>query len=96
MIWPDYCTRETLAKRLELKPGAIDQLVTRGILPAPVMIGDALRWKWATVEQALEGTRRGMDSARLSGNDDGEEPFISGARRAAEAAAARPRRHQAT
>ncbi len=96
MIWPDYCTRETLAKRLELKPGAIDQLVTRGILPAPVMIGDALRWKWATVEQALEGTRRGMDSARSCTDDSGEDPFIQGARRAAEAAASRPRRHQTT
>ena len=73
MNWPDYCSRDTLAKRLELKPGAIDQLVTRGILPVPQMIGDAMRWRWATVE----------------------DPFIAGARRAAEAAATRPRRNQA-
>lgn len=94
MSWPDYCTRETLAKRLELKPGAIDQLVTRGILPVPQMIGDAMRWRWATVEAALSGGRHGMDSAR-AGDDAGEDPFIAGARRAAEAAATRPRRNQA-
>lgn len=95
MSWPDYCSRETLARRLELKPGAIDQLVSRGVLPAPQMIGDAMRWRWATVEAALTGTRNGMDSAGPSMSDSGDDPFISGARRAAEAATPRPRGHKA-
>lgn len=92
---PDYCDRETLAYRLSLRPGAIDQLVSRGVIPAPTMIADALRWKWATVEAALDGVRRGMDSAGSRGDDEGDDPFISGARRAAEAATPRSRGHKA-
>lgn len=93
--WPDYCTRETLAKRLELRPGAIDQLVVRGILPAPQMIGDAMRWRWATVEAALTGARHGMDSATSFVPESGDDPFVAGAKRAAEAATTRSRGHKA-
>ena len=86
---PDYCDKETLAYRLSVKPGAVDQLVKRGIIPPPTFVGDAMRWRWVTVEAAIEGARRGMDSARPSGNDDGDDPLLAGARRAAQAANAR-------
>lgn len=52
--WPDYCTRETLAKRLNLAVGAIDQLVARGILPEPTKIGDAYRYRWIDVDTRLQ------------------------------------------
>jgi predicted DNA-binding transcriptional regulator AlpA len=51
--WPDYLRRETLARRLNLAPGAIDQLVKRGLLPPPLRLGEALLWRWATVDEIL-------------------------------------------
>jgi len=33
--WPDYMTKEVLARRISLKLGAIDQYVSRGLLPPP-------------------------------------------------------------
>ena len=29
-MWPDYCKKETLARRLDLEIGAVDQYVKRG------------------------------------------------------------------
>lgn len=33
MTWPDYMSRRTLAKRLDLEEAAVDQYVKRGQLP---------------------------------------------------------------
>ena len=52
---PDYVSRETLAYRLDMKAGAIDQLVKRGVLPPPLNIGDALRWWWPDVDRRIRG-----------------------------------------
>lgn len=52
-MWPDYLTRETLAKRLDLSVNALEQYVKQGRLPPPVYIGDALRWRWETVDSFL-------------------------------------------
>lgn len=32
-MWPDWCKRETLARRLDIEPGAVDQYVKRGVIP---------------------------------------------------------------
>ena len=41
-MWPDYCKKETLARRLDLEIGAVDQYVKRGLLPSPHKVGEAL------------------------------------------------------
>jgi len=69
--WPDYMARETLADRLDLKPGAIDQYVKRGLLPHPIQIGEARRWSWRDVDNWI----RGVNGNDLSVNDD---PFLAG------------------
>lgn len=80
MTWPDYMSRETLAKRLDLPVGAIDQYVKRGLLPRPIKVGDALRFAWRDVDSFLRNGKTDGDS---------DDPYILGARRAAETAAAR-------
>jgi len=70
MAWPDYMTRETLANRLDLKPGAVDQYVRRGLLPQPIHIGEAVRWRWTEVDSWL----RGVKEDAVSTND----PFMAG------------------
>lgn len=78
--WPDYCKKETLARRLDLPVGAIDQMVKRGLLPPPVTVDNALLWRWETVDSFLR-------DGKTSGDSD--DPYILGAQRAAQVAAAR-------
>jgi hypothetical protein len=78
--WPDYCKKATLARRLDLPVGAIDQMVKRGLLPPPVSVDDAMLWRWETVDSFLK-------EGKTSGDSD--DPYILGAQRAAQAAAAR-------
>ena len=90
---PDYVSRETLAYRLDMKVGAIDQLVKRGILPQPRVIGEALRWWWPDVDRRI----RGDDLQTSSTAHDADDPYlkaINGAASDAEhqVAAARPLR----
>jgi hypothetical protein len=72
---PDYVSRETLAYRLEIAAGAVDQYVTRGVLPAPIKIGEALRWRWSDVEMRLAGASSSGDAV--------PDPYELGARHAA-------------
>lgn len=72
MTWPDYMKRETLAKRMDLAEGAIDQLVKRGVLPPPVAIGDALRWRWVEVDAAIA---RGKVAEEIV-----DDPYLRGLR----------------
>ena len=51
--WPDYMTKEVLARRISLKLGAIDQYVSRGLLPPPHKLGEALLWHWPEVDAAI-------------------------------------------
>lgn len=49
MMWSDYCKKETFAKRLDLGVGAVEQLVKRGLLPAPQAGGNTFfseTWSW--------------------------------------------------
>ena len=90
-ITPDYCDRDTLARRLDMTPGYVDQLVKRGILPDPVTIGEAKRWRWADVDTAVRCGNAGNHTDH--GYDAAVDPYISGAARAA-TATARQTRHQ--
>ncbi len=72
--WPDYMDKATLARRLDLKPGAVDQYVKRGLLPDPVCIGEAVRWSWRDVESFLRGDAPGAAS------NQSDDPFLAGVR----------------
>lgn len=50
---PDFVSRETLAYRLDLRASDIDRMVTAGMLPAPLHIGNEKRWRWSDVEARL-------------------------------------------
>lgn len=75
MSWPDYCSRRTLARRLDIAEGAIDQLVTRGILPAPYLVGEARLWRWSEVDGQII-------SGRLANKGVEPDPYIVGVTRA--------------
>lgn len=50
---PDYCDRATLAYRLGVEHGCIDQMVRRGEIPPPVAYSGAERWRWIDVDEWL-------------------------------------------
>lgn len=83
---PAYMSRETLARALDTKPGQIDQLVQRGVLPPSRDIGGMKRWSWDEVDATIKGGKTGevMD----------DDPYITGARRAAETPSPRQARPQ--
>lgn len=66
-MWPDYCKKETLARRLDLEIGAVDQYVKRGLLPSPHKVGEALLFCWQEVDSYDSDQHRGatMDGRRL-------------------------------
>ena len=80
-MWPDYCKKETLARRLDLEIGAVDQYVKRGLLPSPHKVGEALLFCWQEVDSYLRGGN--------TAESEHVDPYDAGARRAAEAAASR-------
>lgn len=81
MSRPAYLDRDGLARELSLKPGTVDQLVKRGLLPAPVMIGEALRWRWEDVDGWITRTR----AAGSDRYDGAADPYMAGVQRAAPA-----------
>jgi len=70
-MWPDFMTRETLAKRLDLKPAAVDQYVKRGCLPPARKVGDALLWSWSEVDTFIRTGKAGevVDDPYMRGLD---------------------------
>ena len=46
---PNLVSLETLAFRLDCSTGEIERLMRSGALPAPVMIGDLMRWDFEGV-----------------------------------------------
>ena len=68
-LWPDYCKRETLAKRLNIAAAAVDQLVKRGLLPPPIEVGEARLWRWHDVDDYL---------AKRHSNDQVDDPYLRG------------------
>lgn len=85
-MWPDCMKRETLAKRMDVEPGFVDQLVARGHIPPPRDIGGAPRWFWSKVEPRL----RASHSSEVSDFD----PYKLGAARAAQITAPRQARQK--
>jgi hypothetical protein len=75
--------RETLARRLNLAPGAIDQLVKRDLLPPPVQFGEAVLWRWQTVDDFISRGHHGAE----------DDPYMRGLH-AAETAAPRLSREE--
>jgi hypothetical protein len=69
---PDYVSRETLAYRLDMKIGAIEQLVKRGVLPPPISIGEALRWWWPDVDRRI----RGDDLQTSATAHEADDPYL--------------------
>ena len=85
-FWPDYCKRETLAKRLNIAAGAVDQLVSRGLLPQAIAVGEAKLWRWEDVDNWLQ---RGQVHEVTT-----DDPYLSGVSRSREASAPRQTRTQ--
>jgi predicted DNA-binding transcriptional regulator AlpA len=74
-MWPDYLKLRTLAKRLDLEVGAVEQLVARGLLPPPVKVGDANLWRWSDVDSYLRlGKMEPADDPYMRGLDAGKAP----------------------
>jgi predicted DNA-binding transcriptional regulator AlpA len=75
---PAYLSRATLAQELDMAESTVDEMVRRGVLPKPVKLSSGcVRWSWTAVECALTS---------LAGtNDDGGDPFMTGAKNAAKA-----------
>jgi len=63
-MWPDYCKKETLARRLDLEIGAVDQYVKRGLLPSPHKVGEALLFCWPGAGREARARRRGRARGR--------------------------------
>jgi excisionase family DNA binding protein len=86
---PDLVSLETLAFRLDCSAGEVERLMRAGALPAPMMIGNLMRWDF---EAVLTFIRRGngrsssgagaqgkLASNGLAGAD--ADPFLSGVER---------------
>jgi hypothetical protein len=73
--WPAYMSAETLAAALDVDVGYVRQLVKRGLLPQPVHIGEAPRWRFEDVEENL--LRQTNVHAELN------DPYLQGVERVA-------------
>ena len=81
-MWPDLMKRETLAKRMDIEPGYVDQLVKRGCIPGPHKVGEALLWSWMEVDTFI---RKG----KIGGEPDQVDPYDAGVMNATEATTTR-------
>jgi hypothetical protein len=53
-----YVTRESGAAELQVSPSTWDEMVNRGVLPKPYLLGpnkDLKRWRWCEVENSIIG-----------------------------------------
>ena len=72
-------SKATLATALDVSESTVDELVRRGVLPKPLKLTPrCARWSWTAVQQALTS---------LAGvSDDASDPFMTGAKNAAQTA----------
>lgn len=57
---PSFLSKATLARELDCAESTIDELVKRGLLPAPLKItSGVVRWRWDDVEKALAAIKGG-------------------------------------
>lgn len=52
---PAYVTRHRAAQELDMSPDTFDAYVRNGVLPAPKRRGKLTRWKWAEIQNAIDG-----------------------------------------
>lgn len=86
---PDLVSLETLAFRLDCSVGEVERLMRAGALPAPVMLGNLMRWDFEGVlafirrgagrAAGVGGPRSTVASNGLPGPD--ADPFLSGVER---------------
>lgn len=78
---PAYLSRASLAAQLDMSESTVDEMVRRGVLPRPLRLSNGcVRWSWVSVETALASL------APTGEHKAPEDPFIAGARRAAQIA----------
>jgi len=65
---PDFVRLSTLAYRLDLSDRTVQDYVSSGILPEPVMCGNIKLWQWNSVEQFLA-----KSAENLNDGHDGDE-----------------------
>jgi hypothetical protein len=83
---PDYCSRETLAYRLDCSIDKIDKDWRRGLLPPPELVGTLERWHWADVVAHIKARNGKSEEYEISANGDvhriGDvDPFSVGVKR---------------
>lgn len=60
MTTPAYLSRASLAQELDMAESTVDEMVKRGILPAPIRLSPGcVRFCWADVELALASLKDG-------------------------------------
>jgi len=80
-----YLSRASLAEALDMAESTVDEMVKRGVLPAPFKLSTGcVRYRWADVETALASLK---DSARPKGAESAsDDPYIRGAQNVAKLA----------
>jgi predicted DNA-binding transcriptional regulator AlpA len=83
---PDYCSRVSLATRLDCSADSVDRLVRQGLLPPPLVIGTLKRWDWNEVDEAIKARNGKLDDFAELPNGDvhriGDvDPFSAGVKR---------------
>jgi predicted DNA-binding transcriptional regulator AlpA len=73
---PSYLSCASLARELDVSETTVQEMVRRGVLPAPIKLSSGcVRWCWADVQAALGS----LSSGKTDASDD---PFLVGARNA--------------
>jgi hypothetical protein len=85
---PDYCSRETLAYRLDCSIDKINKDVRLGLLPPSEMVGHSERWHWPDVVVHIKARNGLSDDYLVSTNGDvhrlgDEDPYSAGVKRVA-------------
>lgn len=52
---PAYLSRHRAAQMLDMSPDTFDAYVRKGVLPPPKRRGKLTRWKWAEIQDAIDG-----------------------------------------
>jgi hypothetical protein len=64
---PPYVSRAELAYELSISETSVDEMVRRGVLPAPITQSSrGPRWSWRAVEKALAPFDRGVSAHATS------------------------------
>jgi predicted DNA-binding transcriptional regulator AlpA len=76
-----YLTRASLAAALEIGESTVDEMVRRGVLPRPVRLSSGcVRWRWASVDQALASLEGRVDAANTDEAQAGVQRAIQAAK----------------